>query len=367
MISLIPDLQDRHSRDHNHDLNKVLTLFLNLLGKLLKDIISLTTHRDTLADLTSTIFAGALLFVLGGHTADLTLNVGRNVGRGRGGGAPSEGEGPGRGESWLVTVSKVLTIVGTLCYYLGNNLPGVLQRSEAAKVECGPECVRRGVAVAKFFLFLSLTTFIFVPSLFRKINSLFNTQYHKLSVAREENRPVQMQWFLVHLTALVLQFDVVYTGIWSYAVGDRETCNIDDVVASVCGLIVGWFTWSFYAFSYSCYLRQVSSTLLGVAASRRLPTRYCLLNVSFNVTAILFLATFFPTYMLVDNELPLGCACDTYNHTLVIVSEAGRGAHSGCEGVLVARLVLSLYQVTLLCTLAVLTTVKFSLKKTKDM
>lgn len=260
-------------------------------------------------------------------------------------------------EQWLLTTSKVLIIFGVLCYQTGNSLPGYLQEF-SNELNCNERCVQRGLIAGVGLLLVALTTFVFIPDVFRKINKVINEDFNEHFIREEEFRDYRMQWFVLRMLAITLDFDAVYSGIWIYRFVDFENCDLDDIVGSSLCILTGWFVWSLYAATFSHYLNNLSSIVRHFKAYTLLHARYRIVNVLYYVSLVLFLALFFPAHIVANNAEPLSCGCSTTGNTTVFACKER-------PGVLEARLVLLFYQVVVVTALGTLGAIKYSLQETE--
>lgn len=343
-------LLHRHSRNHEHDTVKAFSLFVIILGDLLKHMVAISgVSRDRLATASLGIFGVTTFIQVSVYSVYLLRDLLSN-------------DRPLREnrEEWLLTASKVPIIIGVLCYNTGNKLPGYLM-DFSNELHCNERCVRRGQIAGVVLLIIALITFKFIPEIFRKINTEINENFDMHFIRGEEFEEYRMQWFMLRMTALMLDFDTVYTSVWIYTFVDFENCDLDDIIGSSACILTGWFTWTAYAITYTCYLTDPASIVQHFKAYKLLHTRYRVVNMLYYTAAVLFLTTFFPVHVLADNVEPLscGCAAATSNNSMTIFTCNDR------LGVLETRLGFLLYQVMVLAALGCLGVIKYSLQVTE--
>lgn len=170
------DFLYRHSYNHNHDFVKVLTLYLQIFGNFVFNLVVVAdSNREEVAQASIIIFTITSVSILVVNAVLVfydSLTNQRPI---------SENKQP-----WLITTSKTLIVLGAFCYYIGDNLPTIL-REFAFELDCGPGCVNRGQIAGVFFLFVSLTTFTFIPNIFRKLNRSINHEYDTFYILEERN------------------------------------------------------------------------------------------------------------------------------------------------------------------------------------
>lgn len=317
-------------------------MFLLVLGNFTKTLLPFTgLSKDKLAVGTLSIFSASTFILLAAYCAYLLRDLITN-------------NRPLREnkEEWLLTASKGLTIVGVLCYQVGNYLPTHLQ-DFSKELNCNDKCVRRGLLSGVGLLLASLTIFTFIPGIFRKVNKVINEDFNEHFIQEEEFKDYRMQWLTVRMMAVTLDFDAVYTAVWIYTFVDYENCDIDDIIGSTACIMTGWFTWTVYAATYVCYLSNLRQTLDHLKAYRLVHVRYCMVNMLYYAALVLFLTGFFPIHIVAGNVEPLSCGCSTGNNdSLTIFTCEER------QGVRETRLVLLFYQVIVVTALWALGIVK---------
>lgn len=337
---------DRHSRSHDHDLIKVFALFLQVVSGLILQLFILSDQlKRNVAEANTIIFATVGVIIIIANAADLLHDFCSNK-------RPLHENK----EVWLVTTSKILVFLGVLAYYTGKNLPKILSEF-SLELGCDPTCEERVLIAGVFFLFVSLSTFTFIPSIFRKINKVVNPEYSDDYIRENGHRGYTVQYLVLRMTALVLNFDTIYTGVWVYAFVDVKDCNTDDIIGSSASIIAGWITWSLYALAYVYYLTNFGSILKHVKYCKILEIKYRILNGFYYGFLILFFVTFFPIHILASNTEPLSCGCSNLNKTLIVFTCGER------VEVLKIRIALFFHQVTILTALGVIGAVKYSLKE----
>ena len=231
---------DRHGKSHDHDFVKVFTLFTQVLGDFILNLVILTDpNRDDLAITSVVIFAVVSATVIFVNSLDLARDVYINK---------------YNKEKWLLTTSKTLVILCVLCYIIGDNLPDILTEY-SVELDCDTQCQEHALISGVFFLFISLATFNFIPSIFRKINGIINENYNHHYIREDKYKDYQLQYFIMRMIALILDFDTIYTGVWVYAFVDVQNCDTDDIIGSTATIFAGWVTWTIYAVVYA-YLSQ---------------------------------------------------------------------------------------------------------------
>ena len=264
-------------------------------------------------------------------------------------------------EGWLVSISQAFAVLGIISYYIGDNLPELLSEF-SEELDCDEQCQENGLIAGVYFLFIALTAFTFLPEIFKKVNKVINEEYdeHKYMTS-EPFKKYHVQYFVIRMLALTLDFDAVYTGVWVYAFVNEENCDTNDIIGSSFCVATGWVVWSVYAFAFGYYLTDIRAKIKNIRYCKLLETEYKVLNGFFYAALILFFFTFFPVHILADNEEPLSCGCTSSKNASKTVFS--------CEerlGVRETRVAFFTYQLVLLATLAILGGVKGHLKETKN-
>lgn len=246
--------------------------------------------------------------------------------------------------------------MGATFYYIGDNLPQILS-DYSTELNCDEACVRRGFIAGVYFLFIALTTFNFLPTIFRRVSKTLQEDYE---AERYLYARFQFRFFVLRMLALLLDFDAIYTACWVYAFIDVENCGVDEIVGSSITILTGWITWSIYAIAYAFYLPNVASTLKQVLCCKLPEKKHRVLNGIYYATMILLLVTIFPLHILGDNTEPIECGCTTFNNATIrtFTCQQRRSVNS-------TRLAIFFYQLVLIGLLGSLGTAKFSLEKEK--
>lgn len=328
----------------------MFTLFVQILGDFVVTMVALADpNRNEIAMATSAVFGIITTTIAVVNIMDVARDLRFNK-------RPLHQNK----EEWLITASKIFTTFGVISYYIGDNLPEILSEF-TTELNCDALCAERGLIAGVYFLFLSLTTFSFLPEIFRKINKIINEEYTVHHMKQDEFKEYQLQYFVLRMLALILDFDTVYTGVWVYAFVDVENCDVDDIIGSSICIATGWITWSIYALAVAYYLSNVREIIRNIPSCKMLETEYRVLNGFFYAVLILFFTTFFPVHILADNVEPISCGCvDSGNTSLTAFT---------CEerpGVLATRVTFFSYQLIILGAMGALGAAKYSLKQTKD-
>ena len=255
-------------------------------------------------------------------------------------------------QSWLSTVSKVFISLGSISYYIGNNLPEFLLQNSAV-LGCDDECIRRGMVAGTFFIFVALTTFTFIPTIFEKLNKMpqFKTTEKKIAHKMKKYKPAEVQWLSLRMIALTLQIDTIYSALWTNTIGSINGCGHAVVIGSAATIALGWITWGVYAILYMDYLEQVRETAKKFHLNfKKAGHKHRITNILFFVTVLLFLVTFFPVHIISINQVPLSCGC----HGNLTVTNGTLGGCVDEGGVVITRVVLLSYQAVLLTVMAIL-------------
>lgn len=313
---------------------------MQVLGDFVVSLVVLTEPDRQQAALASIIvFAITTTTILTVNSIDFFIDL-----------LPSK-QSPHNKVSWLLVLSKILTVIGVTCYYIGNNLPGILS-GFSSELGCDAECIESGQIASVYFLFVALTTFIFLPEIFRKANKVLDDTYSVHHIRKDLYTEYHVQYLVFRMLALVLDFDTIYTGVWEFAFDNSEDCDADDIIGSSACVLTGWVTWSVYTITYVYYLTSIKTMLQKI--NNKGPERCCL-NALYFTTLILFFTTFFPVYILADNVEPLSCGC----------GDVGGNTSStlrSCEarsGVLETRIAFYFYEMMILIMLGIFGTVKY--------
>jgi hypothetical protein len=342
------ELIRRHGATHNHDTVKVLTLAFQVLGDFIIAMVSLTDQNPD--DL---VLAKLVVFSLIASTILVVtlLDVSRSI-------CTNKRPIHENKEEWLVTASQLLIILGVVSYYIGDNLPGIIDEFPE-ELNCDPQCEENVLIVGVFFLFLALTTFTFLPDLFRKINKIINEDYDIDHLCQEKFKTFQVQFFVLHMIGLILDFDAVYTAVWVYAFVDVENCDTNNIIGSSFCIATGWITWTIYALVFGYYLTHIRR-IIKHFTSCKMETEHWVINGLFFGTLLLFFTTFFPVHILADNVEPLSCGCENPTNTSATVLQCVERA-----GVRETRVVFLAYQLLMFIALGVLGMIRNSFQQTK--
>ena len=240
---------------------------------------------------------------------------------------------------FLFSLSKIFTGLGAISYYIGNNLRNVIEEY-GEELNCGGiECMENVNISSVYLLFNALTTFVFLPTIFRKITRAFDKTY---DVHQIENEETSVQYFVFHMVALMLDFEAVYTGIWDYAFTDIQNCDTNEIIGSTACIVTGWAVWTVYAITYANF-SNIKIGILNSMKCKHYKSQLCLLDGLYYATLVLFFTTFFPTHILADNVEPLSCGCaDSVNSSSTLLA---------CEertGVLEVRIAFHFYGLMML-------------------
>lgn len=279
---------------HDHILIKVFTLFLEILFNFIIGLASITEPtRETIALMTITIFVISAIIIAIASAVIVAIDICTN-------------ERPIHKNKalWLFTLSKVFTGFGAVSYYIGDNLRNIITEY-SVELDCDAACTENVEIVAVYFLFIALTTFVFLPTIFCKITKAFDDTYDIHQIRKDLYKEYSVQYLVFHMVALVLDFDAVYTGVWEYAFVDVVNCDTEEIIGSSACIITGWITWSIYAITFAYY----STNIKGIKFCKYQGSQYRCLTGLYYATLILFFATFFPTHILADNIEPLSCGC----------------------------------------------------------
>ena len=403
LIAFPKDFFGRHSKDHSHDTNKAFTVYIGIVSHLFTNITFLAGGQISQA-ITGILSSSTLILGLvnGGHVVHGivgNLKKTRSLSKektkakkikmkalSKDDAASNDNDDNNsvdevklrdmtmeNRESWLVTGSQFLTTVGSLSYFVGDNLPSFLQNYLP---DCEMDCENKGVIAGTFFLFLALTTFTFIPEVFSKLNGAINKNFNSNFIQEKRYEPEQVQWLVMRLLALSLNFDTIYSALWIHAVVTVMDCNTDVIIGSGASVLVGWITWSVYAGCYSSYLARVKDTVFKFKkAHKNLHPGYLALEIVYYTTLVLFLVTYLPVHLVADNSVPLSCSCtgdfnDTFNATDSIimngnVTDEGELVCMEPYEVVLTRVVLLSYETVLVTALGILALVKYNIAKTQ--
>ena len=263
-------------------------------------------------------------------------------------------------EAWLVTLSKTITVIGVVSFYVGDNVPEILMEY-SDELGCDIECTERGLIAGLYLLYAAVSTFMLIPGIFRRVSEVVVKGYDIDYVRKDVFNEYHIQYFIIRMLALVLDLNVVYTSIWVFAFIDIEVCDTNELLGTSFSILTAWGIWTCYGIIYIYYLSNVKATLSSIISCRLPRTRYRCLYGFYYAVLILFFLTFFPINILSDNVQPLSCGCVGPDNTSLTTL--------GCEtipGVLETRVAFFSYQVFLLVGMGVLGGVKCRLKETKN-
>lgn len=344
-------IQARHGHTHDHDLLKAFALVMQILGNFVLVLVLLSgpTTREGVALATVVLFSTVGCTILLANAAniihDLVTNK-RPVSKNK--------------EAWLVTISKTITAIGVVSFYIGDNLPEI-QTEFSDELGCDDECTERGLIAGLYLLYTAVSTFMLVPGIFRRISEVAITGYDIDYIRKDIFNEYHVQYFIIRMLALVLDLNVVYTSIWVFAFIDIENCDTDELLGTSFTILTAWAIWTLYGVTYIYYLSNVKATLSNIISCKLPRTKYRCLYGFYYAVLILFFVTFFPINLLSDNVEPLSCGCVGPDNTSLTTL--------GCEaipGVLETRVAFFSYQVFLLAVMGVLGAVKSRWKETKN-
>jgi hypothetical protein len=345
-------LLHRHSRNHDHDIIRAIAVIVKIMGGLLKNLVAISGVSRKKLSLASISILGIDSFILVVvYFTYMIRDLIRNILTVR-----------GNREEWLLSSSRFLIILGVLSYHTGDTLPVILQ-DFSKELHCDKTCVKRGLILGACLMFTALTMFQFIPSIFQKINEQINIDFNIHFIRNEEYREHRMQWFVLRMIALLLDFDVVYTTLWVYTFIDTENCDFNNIIGSSVCILTGWLTYTAYSATHIAYITDTSSIIEHLKSLKLLHVKYQIINVLYYTTLILFLSITFPLHILAGNVEPLSCGCAaaaaTRNNSATLFA---------CEerlGVVETRLALFLYQFLVLMALGCTGTVKYYLQDTE--
>lgn len=176
--------------------------------------------------------------------------------------------------NWLRTL---LIAIGGLLYFVGDNLPPVMEEY-GAQLSCGVECLRHIQAAGFALLAIALITYL--PSV---IDRAFT---HDSDNKTDSEAPVSVTVFT--LLASLTELDLAYTAIERMSSG----CPHNSAVISA------WVYWSVYVVAFLL--------LLILAVNLHIKCKRCFDSCCSNIHAILIFVCL-AAYLLADNMLPLSC------------------------------------------------------------
>ena len=340
-------IQTHHSYTHDHDTIKAFTVFMQVLGDFIVLLVVLTEPNRNQAALASIIiFAIITTTIVTVNIVDVLIHL-----------YPSK-KSPHDNVSWLMIISKILTAKGVVCYYIANNLPGILS-GFSSELNCDAGCIESAQIASVYFLFVALTSFVFLPEIFRKANKILDDTYNVHHIRKDLYKEYHVQYLVIRMLALVLDFDTIYTGVWEFAFENSEDCDTDDILGSSACVLTGWVTWIIYTITYIYYLTSIRISIKSCTNEGKVR---CCLNGLYFVTLALFFTTFFPLYLLADNVEPLSCGRDDIGNTSLTLS-----LFEARSGVLETRIAFVFYEMVILILLGVFGTVKYhQLEEIKD-
>ena len=183
--------------------------------------------------------------------------------------------------NWL---RALLTMIGGLLYFIGDNLPPVME-AYGSQLTCGVVCLQRIQAAGFGMLAIALITYL--PSI---VNRAFT---YDSDNETESEVPVSVLVFT--LMASLTELDLAYTAIerMSSACSDNST------------VISAWVYWSVYVVAFLL--------LLILAVNLHIKCKQCFDSCCSNIHAILIFVCL-ATYLLADNMLPLSCTGSAVNN-----------------------------------------------------
>lgn len=326
---------------------KVFTLVLQLLGDFSIELIVFThSNKKEVAVAYVIIIVIITLLITGANAAVVLDNVLCTNKR-----PVKDNKG-----QWLITVSETFIILGALFYYLGKHIPTLLD-TYGEELNCDALCAKRGVIGGVCLLFIALSAFTFLPELFRKIHKGLDSSYDSHSIANTSYRDSHLQYLVLHMLALMVDFDALYAGVWSQAFSDYATCDVDDIIGSLTCVIVGWITWSVYTIVYAYCLSNIGRIVKNIKNCKLLDIKYRCLNTLYYTTLILFFLSFFVVHILAGNVEPLSCGCASLPNGTTSTSECVE-----ISGVHETRVAFFSYQIVLLAAMGGLGAFRYTSK-----
>ena len=199
------------------------------------------------------------------------------------------------------TFAKDLVIsFAAVVYLIGDNLPDILE-SDGEDVGCDAQCVQRAQAAGKTLLIFSLVCFRLVPFIFRQ-----TTKDDK----NDDNDDRKAAWYSLHMLSLMVEFDAIYTAVWNEVYMSNGVCDDENHIGTWFSWVILWGTWIAFLFFYL----WASST--NIKKFWNESKCYCCWFMAALVSAFLVAGS----YILGDNNEPIGCICNNLSESCSEVS-----------------------------------------------
>ena len=173
----------------------------------------------------------------------------------------------------------ISTAIGGLFYYIGDNLPPLVEEY-AEELGCSPNCVERTQVAGTVMLAIATTTYLPIA-----INAIF-THNKDENDLDEEQIPARIAVFL--LMAKITDLDLVYTGI-------------ERIIPRTCDETIVGGTWAYYAIYVVVFIFVTIYAVWCICKKTERSEKILLV-----INAVL-IWVFMACYILADNRLPLGC------------------------------------------------------------
>ena len=182
----------------------------------------------------------------------------------------------------------ISTAIGGLFYYIGDNLPPLVEEY-AEELCCSPNCVEGAQVAGTVMLAIATATYLQITT-----NAVFTYNKdgdnkngdNKNGDNKDEDVPSRIVVFL--LLAKITDLDLVYT-------------SIERIIPGTCDEIIRRGTWAYYATYVAIY---IAVTIYAVLCTCKKATTAEKIWVVINA---LLVCLFMACYILADNRLPLGC------------------------------------------------------------
>ena len=183
---------------------------------------------------------------------------------------------------------NVLTAIGGIFYYIGDNLPPLVEEY-AEDLRC-PECVERTQVAGLVMLAIAITTYLPIV-----INAVLPHNKDK----EEVNTPACIAVFL--LLAKITDLDLVYT-------------VVERIIPRTCDETIVGGTWAHYIFYIIVFLVVTLCAAICLCRCEENKSRQIRM---WTVVNAFLVCTFMAFYILADNRLPLGCSGSVRDNRLV--------------------------------------------------
>ena len=204
----------------------------------------------------------------------------------------------------VVFSMDVLVSVGALLYFVGDNVPPILEFTR--DLGCNDEeCKRKAEIGGKCLLFLALLIFRISPLLFKQCKANEENEKGEKGNTNDEKKK-KMWWYPFHMLGLLVEYNAIYVIAWREPFLAGQECQIGnpDSIGNMVSWAAAGAVWVVFVIVYFFLIvkawKHCRSCVSKCSCDRVLGT-FQLLLVCFIV---------FP-YLLGDNSEPIICLCNT--------------------------------------------------------